>query len=144
MTLSGIFSATGISKIRLNSGDEKAAQTARDMLVYIMSNTLKLLHPFMPFITEEIWQTLPHDGKSIMISEWPAFKEEWNFAADEMSVETIKEAVRGIRAVRTELNVAPSKKAQVFVVSEKEEVRNIFENGRCRRYLSPYTYLHNR
>ena len=60
-----------ISKIRLNSGDEKAAQTARDMLVYIMSNTLKLLHPFMPFITEEIWQTLPHEGESIMISEWP-------------------------------------------------------------------------
>ena len=72
-----------ISKIRLNSGDEKAAQTARDMLVYIMSNTLKLLHPFMPFITEEIWQTLPHDGESIMISEWPVYKDEHNFSVEE-------------------------------------------------------------
>ena len=103
-----------ISKIRLNSGDEKAAQTARDMLVYIMSNTLKLLHPFMPFITEEIWQTLPHDGESIMISEWPVYKDEHNFSVEEQEMDRIMEAVRAIRNRRAEMNVPPSKKAKLY------------------------------
>ena len=106
-----------IAKIRLNSGDEKAAQTARDMLVYIMSNTLKLLHPFMPFITEEIWQTLPHDGESIMISEWPVYNEEFNFSADEQEMERIMEAVRAIRNRRAEMNVPPSRKAKYYIAT---------------------------
>lgn len=106
-----------ISKIRLNSGDEKAAQTARDMLVYIMSNTLKLLHPFMPFITEEIWQTLPHEGKSIMISDWPVYKEEFDFSVEEQEMDRIMEAVRAIRNRRAEMNVPPSKKAKYFIAT---------------------------
>lgn len=106
-----------IAKIRLNSGDEKASQTARDMLVYIMSNTLKLLHPFMPFITEEIWQTLPHDGESIMISEWPVFREEYDFSVEEQEMDRIMEAVRAIRNRRAEMNVPPSKKAKYFIAT---------------------------
>ena len=106
-----------ISKIRLNSGDEKAAQTARDMLVYIMSNTLKLLHPFMPFITEEIWQTLPHEGESIMISDWPVYKEEFDFRVEEQEMDRIMEAVRAIRNRRAEMNVPPSKKAKYFIAT---------------------------
>ena len=106
-----------ISKIRLNSGDEKAAQTARDMLVYIMSNTLKLLHPFMPFITEEIWQTLPHNGESIMVSDWPAYKEEFDFSVEEQEMDRIMEAVRAIRNRRAEMNVPPSKKAKYFIAT---------------------------
>ena len=106
-----------ISKIRLNSGDEKAAQTARDMLVYIMSNTLKLLHPFMPFITEEIWQTLPHNGESIMISDWPVYKEEFDFSVEEQEMDRIMEAVRAIRNRRAEMNVPPSKKAKYFIAT---------------------------
>ena len=106
-----------ISKIRLNSGDEKAAQTARDMLVYIMSNTLKLLHPFMPFITEEIWQTLPHEGESIMISDWPVYKEEFDFSVEEQEMDRIMEAVRAIRNRRAEMNVPPSKKAKYFIAT---------------------------
>lgn len=106
-----------ISKIRLNSGDEKAAQTARDMLVYIMSNTLKLLHPFMPFITEEIWQTLPHEGESIMISDWPVYKEEFDFNVEEQEMDRIMEAVRAIRNRRAEMNVPPSKKAKYFIAT---------------------------
>ena len=117
-------------KPRLYGENDTTKAAALWTLKTVLVNSLKLLHPYMPFVTEEIFCTLQDDEESIMISEWPAFKEEWNFAADEMSVETIKEAVRGIRAVRTELNVAPSKKAQVFVVSEKEDVRNIFENGK--------------
>ena len=110
-----------ISKIRLNSGDEKAAQTARDMLVYIMSNTLKLLHPFMPFITEEIWQTLPHEGESIMISEWPVYKDEYNFSVEEQEMDRIMEAVRAIRNRRAEMNVPPSKKAKYYIATAHKD-----------------------
>ena len=110
-----------ISKIRLNSGDEKAAQTARDMLVYIMSNTLKLLHPFMPFITEEIWQTLPHEGESIMISEWPVYKDEYDFSVEEQEMDRIIEAVRAIRNRRAEMNVPPSKKAKYYIVTAHKD-----------------------
>ena len=110
-----------ISKIRLNSGDEKAAQTARDMLVYIMSNTLKLLHPFMPFITEEIWQTLPHDGESIMISEWPVYKDEYDFSVEEQEMDRIMEAVRAIRNRRAEMNVPPSKKAKYYIATAHKD-----------------------
>ncbi len=110
-----------ISKIRLNSGDEKAAQTARDMLVYIMSNTLKLLHPFMPFITEEIWQTLPHEGESIMISEWPVYKDEYDFSVEEQEMDRIMEAVRAIRNRRAEMNVPPSKKAKYYIATAHKD-----------------------
>ncbi len=117
-------------KPRLYSENDTTKAAALWTLKTVLVNSLKLLHPYMPFVTEEIFCTLQDDEESIMVSTWPTFKDEWNFAADEMSVETIKEAVRGIRAVRTELNVAPSKKAKVFVVSEQEEVRSIFENGK--------------
>ena len=110
-----------ISKIRLNSGDEKAAQTARDMLVYIMSNTLELLHPFMPFITEEIWQTLPHEGESIMISEWPVYKDEYDFSVEEQEMDRIMEAVRAIRNRRAEMNVPPSKKAKYYIATAHKD-----------------------
>ena len=110
-----------ISKIRLNSGDEKATQTARDMLVYIMSNTLKLLHPFMPFITEEIWQTLPHEGESIMISQWPVYKDEYDFSVEEQEMDRIMEAVRAIRNRRAEMNVPPSKKAKYYIATAHKD-----------------------
>ncbi len=84
----------------------------------------------MPFITEEIFCTLWPQEESIMISAWPEFDPAWDFAKEEQAVETIKEAVRGIRNVRTGMNVPPSKKAQVFVVSENAQVRSIFEDGR--------------
>ena len=109
-----------ISKIRLQAGGE-AAQTAKDVLVYVLSNTLKLLHPFMPFITEEIWQSLPHEGESIMISKWPEYSEALAFDAEENEMEKIMEAVRAIRNRRAEMNVAPSKKAKYFVATADKE-----------------------
>lgn len=109
-----------ISKIRLQAGGE-AAQTAKDVLVYVLSNTLKLLHPFMPFITEEIWQSLPHDGESIMISKWPEYSEALAFDAEENEMEKIMESVRAIRNRRAEMNVAPSKKAKYFVATADKE-----------------------
>ena len=104
-----------IAKIRLNSDDEEAKKTARAVLVYVFSNTLKLLHPFMPFITEEIWQTLPHEGKSIMISAWPEYNEALNFEAEAMEFEKVMAAVKAVRNRRAEMNVPPSKKTKLCV-----------------------------
>lgn len=104
-----------IAKIRLNGEDEAAKATVKAVLVYVMSNTLKLLHPFMPFITEEIWQTLPHEGESIMISDWPKANDALNFPAQEGEMERIMAAIKAVRNRRAEMNVPPSKKAKVFI-----------------------------
>ena len=104
-----------IAKIRLNGDDEDKKATVRAVLVYVMSNTLKLLHPFMPFITEEIWQTLPHTGESIMISDWPKADSALNFATEEAEMSRIMTAIKAVRNRRAEMNVAPSKKAKIFI-----------------------------
>ena len=117
-------------KPRLYNDGDTTKSAALWTLKTVLVNALKLLHPYMPFITEEIFCTLQSEEESIMISRWPEFTEEWHFAEDEAAVEMIKEAVRGIRNVRTGMNVPPSKKAKVFVVSESENVRNTFENGK--------------
>ena len=108
-----------IAKIRLQSGE--GANTAKAVLVYVLTDILKLLHPFMPFITEEIYQAIPHDSESIMISKWVEYDEALNFAADEAEMEKIMEVVRGIRNRRSEMNIPPSKKAAVYVETANEE-----------------------
>ena len=115
-----------IAKIRLNGECPTAKATVKAVLVYVMSNTLKLLHPFMPFITEEIWQTLPHDGDSIMISEWPVFTDELSFKADEAEMERVMTAIKAVRNRRAEMNVPPSKKAKIFIETTYE---NTFSEG---------------
>ena len=118
-------------KPRLYATDDAASQNAAlYTLKTVLLDALKLLHPYMPFITEEIFCTLQSEEESIMISQWPEYTEEKNFPKEEQDIEIIKEAVRGIRNVRTEMNVPPSKKALVYVVSEKEELRNTFEEGK--------------
>ncbi len=104
-----------IAKIRLNGECATAKATVKAVLVYVMSNTLKLLHPFMPFITEEIWQTLPHNGDSIMISEWPVYSDELSFAGDETEMERVMTAIKAVRNRRAEMNVPPSRKAKLFI-----------------------------
>ena len=118
-------------KPRLYNDEDKTKAAALWTLKTVLINALKLLHPFMPFITEEIFCNVQNEEESIMISKWPEYKDEWNFEEDEKAVELIKEAVRGIRNTRTGMNVPPSRKAKVFVVSEFEEVRNIFENSKA-------------
>ncbi len=113
-----------------NSDDEASQKAALWTLKNVLLQALKLLHPYMPFITEEIFCNLQDEEESIMISDWPVYREDLAFAKEEKEIETIKEAVRGVRGVRKESNVAPSRKAKVFVVSDKEEVRNIFTEGR--------------
>ncbi len=110
--------------------DEASRNAALWTLKNILIDALKLLHPYMPFVTEEIFCTIQSVEESIMISNWPVYSAERNYSKHESAIELIKEAVRGIRNVRTQMNVVPSKKAAVFVVSEKEEVRKIFADGR--------------
>ncbi len=117
-------------KPRLYNEEDTTKAAALWTLKTVLGNALKLLHPYMPFITEEIYCTLRPEEESIMIASWPERKAEWDFEADEEAVEIIKEAVRSIRNVRTGMNVPPSKKAKVFVVSEDEAIREIFENGK--------------
>ena len=113
-----------------NSDDAASHEAALWTLQTVLLNALKLLHPYMPFITEEIFCTMQDEEESIMISDWPVYKDEWNFEEDEKAIETIKEAVRGIRNVRTQMNVAPSRKALVYVVSDKDDVLDIFRKGK--------------
>jgi len=118
-------------KPRLYATDDAASQNAAlYTLKTVLIDALKLLHPYMPFITEEIFCTLQSEEESIMISDWPVFTEERSFAKEEQAIEIIKEAVRGIRNVRAEMNVPPSKKALIYVVSDKEELRETFEEGK--------------
>lgn len=105
-----------ISKIRLQSGE--GAETAKAVLVYVLTDILKLLHPFMPFITEEIYQAIPHDTDSIMISKWVEYDEALNFAAEEEQIEKIMQAVRAIRNRRAQMNIPPIRKAAVFVETD--------------------------
>ena len=117
-------------KPRLYQEEDTTKAAALWTLKTVLIQALKLLHPFMPFITEEIFGTIQDEEESIMISKWPEYTEEWNFAEDEKAVETIKEAVRAIRNVRSGMNVPPSKKAKVYVISEDAWVRETFERGR--------------
>ena len=117
-------------KPRLYNDEDTTKAAALYTLKTVLIESLKLLHPYMPFITEEIFCNLQDEEESIMISDWPVYKEEFNFPVEENAIETIKEAVRGIRNTRTSMNVAPSRKAKVYVVSQDEALRNIFENGK--------------
>ena len=117
-------------KPRLYNDADETKTAALWTLKTVLIQALKLLHPFMPFITEELFLSLQDEEESIMISAWPQFCEEWNFAAEENEIGTIKDAVRAIRAVRTGMNVAPARRARVFVVSEDETVRSIFEQDK--------------
>ena len=116
-------------KPRLWDREDPSREAALWTLHQVLINALKMLHPYMPFITEEIFCNLSGE-ESIMIASWPEYREEWNFAQEEYAIQMIKEAVRGIRNVRADMNVPNSKKATVYVVSENPQVRKIFEEGR--------------
>ena len=117
-------------KPRLYNDEDETKAAALWTLKTVLIQALKLLHPYMPFITEEIFCNIQDEEESIMISKWPEYTDEWNFEADETAVDTIKAAVRAIRNLRTGMNVPPSRKAKVYVVSAKEDVRHIFESSK--------------
>lgn len=124
-----------LTKPRLNGDDAAAKLGAQKVLLFVLIETLKLLHPFMPFITEAIWQALPHDGEALMVDKYPEYSDKLAFPEDEQNFEIIMNAVRAIRVRRAEMNVPPSKKPHLFIVTDK---KNIFEAGRV--YLSKLAY----
>jgi valyl-tRNA synthetase len=117
-------------KPRLYNDDDATKAAALYTLKTVLITALKLLHPYMPFITEEIFCSMQDEEESIMISDWPEYKEEYNFLAEEREVEVIKNAVRAIRNMRADMNVPPARKATVYVVSEKEDIRGIFNHSK--------------
>ena len=121
-----------ISKSNLNGEDEIRANNTRAVLTFVMDGMLKLLHPFMPFITEEIWQSIPHNGESIMISQWPKYSDALNFETEEIEFEKIMTAIKAIRNRRAEMNVPPSKKANVTIETESKQSFIDGQNFICR------------
>ena len=117
-------------KTRLYNEEDGTKAAAIWTLRTVLIQALKLLHPFMPFVSEEIFCNLQEEEETIMVSQWPAYRQDWDFREEEGSTETIKEAVRAIRGVRTSMNVPPSKKATVYVVSEDEGLLSVFEHSR--------------
>ena len=107
-----------LKKTDLYSDDETAAQNARQVLVYVLDKILKLLHPFMPFITEEIWQNIPHEGETIMREQYPEYTEALNFAEQAADMQKIMTAITAIRTQRNEMNVPPSKKAKLYIATK--------------------------
>ncbi len=124
-----------LTKPRLNGDDAEAKTGAQKVLLYVLIEILKLLHPFMPFITEEIWQALPHEGEALMIEKYPSYNETLAFPDDEANFEIIMAAVRAVRAQRAEMNVPPSKKPRLIITTDKTDV---FEAGRV--YLSKLAF----
>ncbi len=111
-----------MTKARLFSGDARRKHTAISVLVNVLDQILRLLHPFMPFITEEIWQSIPHEGTALIVASWPVCSESLNFKAEENQMESVMSAIRAIRARRTEMNVPPSKKAALFILTAKPQI----------------------
>ena len=111
-----------LTKARLYSEDASQKETALRVLVYVLDQTLRLLHPFMPFITEEIWQSIPHEGDALIVAQWPEYRSDLAFKAEESLMESVMNAIRSIRNRRAEMNVPPSKKAALFVVTSKPQV----------------------
>ena len=121
-----------LTKARLYGEDEKSKLAAQKVLVYVLDQFLRLLHPFMPFITEEIWQAIPHEGKFLMLADWPKYDERLEFPVEAAHMESVMNAIRAVRNRRAEMNVPPSKKSTLYVVSDKGEIFRQGEGFICR------------
>ena len=115
-----------LTKPRLNGEDEESKLSAQKVLLYVLTEILKLVHPFMPFISEEIWQALPHEGEALMVERYPEFKQELSFPEDEQSFEMVMTAIKAVRARRSDMNVPPSRKAHLIIATDK---KTAFEAG---------------
>ena len=127
-----------LTKARLYSDNEQSKLVAEKVLVYVLDQFLKLLHPFMPFITEEIWQAIPHEGDSIMVAQWPEVNAALDFPAEENAMEHIMDAIRAVRNRRAEMNVPPSKKSTLYIVSEN---KSVYEQGQA--FIMKLAYADN-
>ena len=111
-----------LTKARLYGEDAEAKQTAQQVLLYVLDQILRLVHPFMPFVTEEIWQAIPHEGEALIVASWPRWDESLDYPTEEQHMESVMTAIRTVRNRRAEMNVPPSKKADLYVVTDKQEV----------------------
>ena len=131
-----------LTKPRLNGTDEESRLAAQKVLLYVLTEILKLLHPFMPFITEEIWQALPHEGEALMIERYPSYRDELSFPQDEENFEIVMNAIKAVRARRSEMNVPPSKKAHLIIATEKKAAFEAGVNYICKlAYASEVSVL---
>ena len=121
-----------LTKPRLNGDDENAKENAQRVLLYVLTEILKLLHPFMPFITEEIWQALPHEGEALMIADYPKYDEKLHFPVDEVNFEMVMDAIKAVRALRSEMNVPPSRKSHLIIVTDKAKAFTDGEKFICK------------
>ena len=121
-----------LTKPRLNGGDKEARLSAQKVLLYVLTEILKLLHPFMPFITEEIWQALPHEGEALMIQKYPEFRPELDFPQDEQNFEMVMSAIKAVRTRRSEMNVPPSRKAHLIIATDKKAAFEAGESYICK------------
>ena len=121
-----------LTKPRLNGDDEEKKESAQRVLLYVLTEILKLLHPFMPFITEEIWQALPHEGEALMITEYPKYTEKLHFPVDEVNFGMVMEAIKAVRARRAEMNVPPSRKSHLIIVTDKAKAFTDGEKFICK------------
>ena len=124
-----------LTKPRLNGEDEESKLAAQKVLLYVLTEILKLAHPFMPFITEEIWQALPHEGEALMVEKYPEYRDDLCFREDEQSFEMVMTAIKAVRARRSEMNVPPSRKAHLLIATDRKAA---FEAGRS--YICKLAY----
>ena len=124
-----------LTKPRLNSDDGESGIGAQKVLLYVLTGILKLVHPFMPFISEEIWQALPHEGEALMIARYPEYSEKLSFPEDEQNFEMVMTAIKAVRARRSEMNVPPSRKARLIIATDRKAA---FEAGRS--YICKLAY----
>ena len=124
-----------LTKTRLNQKESDTNIRAQQVLCYVLTETLKLLHPFMPFITEEIWQALPHEGETLMTSSWPVYQEALQFKAEEEDMERVMDAIRAVRSRRAEMNVPPSRKSKIVIVTEGKDAYL-----RCEAFIARLAY----
>ena len=117
-------------KSRLYGDDKETSIVAQKVLLYVLKDILKILHPFMPFITEEIWQHLPGNNEALIVSSWPYFKDEFVFRESEQGIEYIKTAIKAIRNARAEMNIIPSKKSNIIFVTTDDDISKYIEVGK--------------
>ena len=121
-----------LTKSRLYGENEASKRTAQQVLVYVLDQFLRLLHPFMPFITEEIWQAIPHEGETLICAQWPAYRADLCFQAEADAMESVMQAIRAVRNRRSEMNVPPSRKGTLYIVTAKQEIFRAAQAQLCR------------
>lgn len=128
-----------MAKLPLYGEDDDAKQTTKSVLTYVLDKILKLLHPIMPFVTEEIWQHIPHEGETIMHSEWPTVNSEWNDAEAEKEMLALQNVIRSVRNIRAEMNVAPKKPVEMLIKTASDYETKIFEANQnyINRFCNP-------